>query len=161
MLSFTPDSSRNTKFVVKKRKKTPSLLRWADLCFATYKDVLFSLERIGSFQDCFPAHRGAAFAQCGSCETERRVCAKLLVESGLLRAKLWLRWGRHTGWDFWRLGKEDRGCCQLWGNFGATELSKRNFMEFLLCGVQYESSPCHLMKSLVKIRFSLFNLSQC
>lgn len=46
MLSFTPDSSRNVRFVVKKIKETPSLLRRAGLCLAPCEGVPFALERM-------------------------------------------------------------------------------------------------------------------
>lgn len=55
LLSFTPDSSRSPRIFSKEEKETVSIQITRPM-FCPYKNVPFSLERIGPFQDCFPAH---------------------------------------------------------------------------------------------------------
>lgn len=129
------------EFVVKKRKKTPSLLRWADLAFVTYEDAPFSVEKLCSF-------RTASLHIAAGLPLLRVVAVRLecaSVQSWEWNQVSWgpcfsfVEWGIQVeifgGWVEKR--EESWGGCQLGRNFvGGQNYLKGNFMEFLTCGAQ-------------------------
>lgn len=121
-----------------------------------------SLKGTGSFQDCFPAHHMGLPLFCG-------IAVGLECVSVPSEGWTWDSWGSCFGFielgilvEIFGGGVCRWGGCQLGRNFGEQSCITGNLMAFFLCGMWYiYPLPGHLIKSLVKIRFSLFSLSQC